>query len=106
MRRLGVRGLLMAVVCLCMAPALGGAVSDGGTDDLAHRALVECEAGRRAAARTERQSHFERGQGFAERAVAANDDSVDAESTQGRPVAGTARDMPPQQVSRLPLRPS
>jgi hypothetical protein len=68
----------MAVVCLCMAPALGGAVSDGGTDDLAHRALVECEAGRRAAARTERQSHFERGQGFAERAVAANDDSVDA----------------------------
>ncbi len=81
-------GALVALGCLCGAPQMAAAAEDEagivlaassqGTacrvaPDLVRQALGECEAGRRAQARSDRQTHFEHGAGLAERAVAQDD---------------------------------
>ena len=77
MRRVRVAGLLLVVVCAWSVPG-GASASDGSTAaDLARKALAECEQGRHTSARAERTGHFQRGQALAERAVAADDHSVD-----------------------------
>jgi tetratricopeptide (TPR) repeat protein len=78
MRRVRVAGLLLVVVCAWGAPGGVSASGDSTAADLAHKALMECDQGRRANARDERQRHFQRGQSLAERAVTADDNSVDA----------------------------
>jgi tetratricopeptide (TPR) repeat protein len=70
-------GVLVAVM-VCLGGSRAWATGDGTATDLAHRAMIECEAGRRATAREERQSHFEHGQDLAQRAVAADDQSAGA----------------------------
>lgn len=73
---------LLAVLCLAglrgfaMGADAAAAVPTGA--DLAKQALIECEAGRRATERADRQAHYERGQQIAERAVAADDRSAEA----------------------------
>lgn len=52
--------------------------ADESAIDLTRQARTECEAGRTATAREERQTHFTRGQELAERAVALDDQSADA----------------------------
>jgi tetratricopeptide (TPR) repeat protein len=75
-RRTLVRGLAAGLLALIAAAA--PAVGADNCADLARRALAECEAGRQATARMERQAHFERGQALGEQAVAADDASADA----------------------------
>lgn len=72
-------GLFLGLVCLSSAvPRPAAANGDSTAADLAHRAMVECEQGRRADDHDERQTHFQQGQALAERAVAADDNNVDA----------------------------
>ena len=82
-RRIWLCGLAAGFVALITAatPAVGAdgaACTDGGAADLARRALGECEAGRQATVRTERQAHFERGHSLGAQAVAVDDASADA----------------------------
>jgi tetratricopeptide (TPR) repeat protein len=73
------RAALPVLLLLC---SLGVARADGDcaptAPDLARRAMTECEQGRHATVREERQSHFERGQQLAQQAVAADDNSAAA----------------------------
>jgi tetratricopeptide (TPR) repeat protein len=83
---------LAALGCLCGTPQ-PAAADDGSAlvlaasnpvaacriaPDLVRQAMAECEAGRRAEARTDRQGHFERGAALAERAVAQDDGCAQA----------------------------
>jgi tetratricopeptide (TPR) repeat protein len=68
----------VAVGFVLLTAAAPVARADDATADAAKRSLAECEAGRQATARADRQTHFERGQGLAEQAVAADDTSADA----------------------------
>src|SRR5882724_7289509 len=89
--RIGLLWGSFALVCLGVAssPAMAGSEGESriilaansqgrSVDDLARRSLEECEAGRRAEARSVRKGHFDHGQSLAERAVAQNDGSPDA----------------------------
>jgi len=70
-----------AVAAAVMFSGLAAASSSTPAEtepELSRRALVECEAGRSAKVRTARQTHFERGQQLAERAVVQNEKSADA----------------------------
>jgi tetratricopeptide (TPR) repeat protein len=68
--------LALAVPLLAGAVSLARAAESAA--DLSSAALAECEAGRKAQDRGERQRHFERGQALAEQAVALDDESADA----------------------------
>jgi tetratricopeptide (TPR) repeat protein len=69
--------VLVASLCLCAAPMRVRA-ADATATELATQARAECEAGRRAQDRGERQAHFEKGQQIAQQAVAADDNSAEA----------------------------
>lgn len=71
------RGVLGVVV---VVSALGGRARAEGASapDLAHQALSECEQGRKATTRDDREAHFHRGQRLAEQAVAADDNNASA----------------------------
>ena len=72
-----VRGFVRAMAVWCAMA--GVARADGGfAADLAHRAMVECEQGRRATVRSEREAHFTHGQELAQQAVTADDNSAPA----------------------------
>jgi hypothetical protein len=61
------------------SPLFGAETSGGETSAaVAQRALVECERGRAAKERDERQRYFERGNQLAERAVALDDNNAQA----------------------------
>ena len=63
------------VLAAAVAPA---ARADNTASELARRALAECEAGRQATARTDREAHFQHGQTLGTQAVSADDASADA----------------------------
>jgi len=71
---------MQAVVAFALlAPGVTQAVSEADTSaSLAQTSIVECEKGRAAGERSERQQHFERGNELAERAVALDDDNAQA----------------------------
>jgi hypothetical protein len=75
--------ILLAMLCLAGFPsALRAADSAAAAvptaTDLARQGLDECEAGRRATTRDEREKHFVNGQAVAERAVALDDRNAEA----------------------------
>lgn len=74
--------ILLATLCLVGLPsgvrAADAAAAVPTATDLAHRALAECEAGRRATDRAEREKHFVNGQAMAERAVTMDDRNAEA----------------------------
>jgi len=74
------RPFLPAVVALALlAPGVARAASGAETSaTLAQTSIAECEKGRAAKDRTERQQHFERGNEMAERAVGLDDDNAQA----------------------------
>jgi len=80
--RLAAARILVAMLCLVALPARVRAADASAAvptaADLAAQALAECEAGRRATARRERERHFVRGQAVAERAVALDDRNAEA----------------------------
>jgi len=67
----------LALLCLVSLGHHAALAADGAAA-LAASGRTECEAGRRAQTRAERKDHFERGQAFAERAVAVDDHNADA----------------------------
>jgi tetratricopeptide (TPR) repeat protein len=68
----------LAAGFLVLAAAAAPGLCADSCSDLARRALGECEAGRQATVRAERQAHFEHGQALGAEAVAADDASADA----------------------------
>ena len=74
-QRLVLCAALVAALCSIPVPAVA---SDPSAASLAQQALAECETGRQATDRAERQRRFARGSELAERAVALDDRSADA----------------------------
>ncbi|HZP40714.1 MAG TPA: hypothetical protein VFD84_04285 [Candidatus Binatia bacterium] len=77
MPRRAVLPVLLASLCLS-APAVRARAETSSAADLAAQSRAECEAGRRAQDRAEREAHFTKGQTLAEQAVAADEKLAEA----------------------------
>jgi tetratricopeptide (TPR) repeat protein len=71
------RAAIPVMLLLCSLGGVSRAEGDGAPE-LARRAMTECEQGRRATARDDRESHFQRGQQLAQQAVGVDDNSAAA----------------------------
>jgi len=74
-QRLLVRVALVAALCSMTGKAIGAEPSAAG---LAQQSLAECESGRQATDRAEREHRFVHGKELAQRAVALDDGSAEA----------------------------
>jgi hypothetical protein len=74
-QRLLARPALVATLCCAVARSFA---AEPSASALAHQSLAECETGRQAADRAERERRFTRGLELAERAVGLDDRSADA----------------------------
>jgi tetratricopeptide (TPR) repeat protein len=68
----------LAALFACCVVAPAGHATERSAASLAHEGRAECEEGRRAESRDEREQHFTRGRKLAEKAIALDDGSAAA----------------------------